>query len=120
MTIIWKLAELTGGGIDDADSEGDLLTIRVGTPVGLVHIMADVEFENDGRFLILKGVHIHSEGGPRSIGIANLRVLADFILAKVNCDEAIVEGASRSTGANPGHLPRPVRFIRRARPSQGT
>ena len=81
--------------------------------------MADIEFENDGRRLVLKGVHIHSEGGPRSIGIANLRVLADFILAKVNCDETIVEGASRTTGANPGHLPRPLRFTRRDRPADG-
>lgn len=115
----WSVEDLTGGGIEDADSDGDLLTIVVGTPVGLVHIMADVTFENRGRRLVLKGAHMHSEGGPKSIGIANLRVLADFILAKVNCDEAIVEGAPRTTGANPGHLPRPIRFARRTGPSDG-
>ena len=39
------------GGVVDADSEGDIITSNIGTPVRLVQIMAEASFELDGRRL---------------------------------------------------------------------
>ena len=84
-------------------NEGDIVTIRVETPAGLVAIMAKVAFAPG--FVQLKGTHIEG-GGPRTIGPANLRVLVKFLMKRFEVHEAIIEGAARTTGANPGHRPR--------------
>ena len=98
-------------------SEGDIMTVRIGTPEGAVTIMARVDFE--GRTLLLSKAHIQSSGGPHSIGLVNLRAMANFVLERLDCDEARVEGADRTTGANPGRAPDPLRFTRRSRPAPG-
>jgi hypothetical protein len=117
--MVWTAAELTGLGIEDASSEGNIVTISIGTPAGNVVVMAEVDLSPDGKILFARGVHIHSDAGARTIGVANLRVLAAFVLERMNCDEASVEGAVRTTGANPGHRPRVLRFTRRVDPAAG-
>ena len=119
----WAIDELTWIGADDLASEGDIITVIVSTPIGIVNVMAKVDIERDpgtGRIRVnLTGAHIHSDAGANAIGIGNLRVLADFILRKVDCDEARDEGASRTSGANPDHFPRALRFTRRGDPPHG-
>ena len=112
----WRPDELDWLGIENDGSAGDVITIRVGTPAGIVAIMGEVAIED--RTLVLRGVHI--EGArPNSVGIANLRTIAAIVLERIDCDEARVEGAARTTGANPGHQPRVVRFARRSRDPAG-
>ncbi len=108
----WPLQSLTWlGTTEDGTSEGDILTVRIGTPDGVLVVMGEVEFRD--RLVIVRGANIHAEGlGPNAVGIANLRVAAAFVLKRIDCDEARVEGAIRTSGANPGHFPRPLRFTR--------
>ena len=107
----WTPRNLTLIEVVTGLSEGDILTVRIGTPAGEVMIMARVDIR--GRTLALDRVHIQSTGGPRSIGLTNLRAIAEFALERMDCDEARIEGAARTTGANPGRTPNPLRFIRR-------
>ena len=106
----WALDDVGPIEMEPADSVGDLVTIRVMTPVGPVLIMGEIDII--GRHLLVRGVHIESDSGPLSIGIANLRTIARAVLERIDCDEARVEGAARTTGANPGHRPRALRFTR--------
>lgn len=99
--------------LDNLGSEGDVITIIVATPDGPISIMADMAIE--GRTLILRRAHIDSELGPNRVGIRNLRVVAQVVMEEADCHEARVEGASRTTGAYPGHTPMPLRFVRRDR-----
>lgn len=112
----WTTRDLTLIELVAEVSEGDIVTARFGTPSGEVQVMATVAFE--GRTMLLKGAHSHGMGGPRSVGLVNLRVLAEFALERLDCDEARIEGAVRTTGANPGHQPRQLRFTRRHRNSR--
>ena len=54
--MIWSDADIIWLGVSDADSEGNIVTINLGTPVGDVQLMADVDIE--GRTLILRGLNV--------------------------------------------------------------
>lgn len=110
----WKFTNLTSLDLAVDESDGDVLTIQIGTPSGEVKMMAEIAF--DERTLVVRGLHIHSSGGPLTVGIANLRVLVQFVLERIDCDEARIEGAIRTTGANPGRRPRGLRFTRKSDP----
>jgi hypothetical protein len=69
------------------------------TPAGQIQIMA--ELEEEGRTLRLIGMHIQG-ATANAIGIANLRVLADAVMEKMDYDAVEVEGAVGTTGAGPG------------------
>lgn len=113
----WPSDALVWNGVIEDASEGDVISIRIGTPTGELEIMASIEFKE--RTLLLIGAHIQSDGGPNSIGHGNLRSIAEFVLERIDCDEARVEGAARTTGANPGHRPRVLWFARRSRDPAG-
>ena len=117
----WSASDLTGPVVIEPDSQGNVFTIEFGTPAGRVAIMAEVELhEADGlKRIMLRRAHMHSEGGAHTIGVANLRVLAALLLERIGYDEAIVEGSARTTGANPNHTPRPIRFTCRDHPPHG-
>ena len=58
------------------------------------------EVEDLGRTLRLTGLHIQGLE-PNAIGIANLRILVDAVMRELDYDAIEVEGADRTTGANP-------------------
>ena len=79
-------------------------------------------FEIKDATIIARGVHIHGEDGvdTNSLGYATLRKIAQGVLdlEEFRYVEAIViEGAERSTGANPGRTPKPMRFRRALDPT---
>ncbi len=118
----WTTDLLTGPQIEEADSEGDIFTITFSTPAGRVWIIGAVELEDldDGRRrIVLRGAHMHSESGARSVGVSNLRAMAELLLERTHYDEVLIEGGARTTGAYPGHTPRPLRFTRRRNTSEG-
>ena len=115
----WTADELTWLGIEDASSEGNIVTISIGTPAGNVVVMAEVDLSPDGKSLFARGVHIHSDAGARTIGVANLRVMAAFVLERMNCDEASVEGAVRTDWGESGASTAFLRFTRRVDPASG-
>jgi hypothetical protein len=108
----WLPTDVTNVELVPDTSEGDIITIRVDTPAGQVRVMGDIDIV--GRVLIVRRAHIHSEQGANAVGVANLRVIAEVVLERMDCDEARIEGATRTTGASPGHRPREIRFTRRS------
>lgn len=105
----WTDADLEWLGVSDADSEGDIITISLRTPLGIIQIMAEVEIE--GRLLIMHGANIQGLE-PNVAGVSNMRALGRYVLEKVDCDEARIESTSRTTGANPGRRTGIVRLRR--------
>ena len=113
MIMPWRPSQLSLELATDA-SEGDIITARVGTPIGEILLMAEVDFEDTT--LVLRAANI--EGATaNAVGIANLRAIVQLLLERMNCDEARIEGSDRTTGANPGHRPRVIRYARRAGPA---
>src|SRR5215218_10039042 len=110
---MWRPEDVSFVLLDDQTSD-PVVTVEITVPGGKLLAMA--EPLATGRTLILRGVHVHGEGiGANQVGIANLRVLADDSLERMDLDELVAEGADRTTGANPGRRPRSLRFARRAR-----
>lgn len=106
----WTVNDITAVEIEPDHTDGGVVTIRVATPAGTVRIMGQIDIE--GRTLVVKGAHIQSDGGANAFGVVNLRVIALAVLERIDCDETRIEGAARTTGANPGHRPRVIRFTR--------
>jgi hypothetical protein len=96
--------------VEDA-TEGGVVTIRVLAPGIDVLIMG--EPEDIGTTLIARRVHIgRNAAGAWSVGTAGLRRLAQAIMTSGGYDAIIVEGHTRTSGANPGRRPRALRFTR--------
>ena len=107
----WNEDDLAFDLVTDV-TDDPVVTANVSTPDGVLTFMA--EAEDQGSILLLRGLHVQ---GARAnvIGPANLMVLAQVVMERMGYDELVVEGAPRTTGANPGRRPRPLRFSRRVR-----
>lgn len=110
MAASWSPDDIAYIGVEPGMSEGDVITVSVSTPVGVLRMIGLIEIE--GRTLLVSGFHMQG-ASPGSVGIANLRLIGAAILERIDCDEGRVEGAVRTTGASPGHRPRVVRLTRR-------
>lgn len=107
----WSLSELRLSEIEIKEADGTVAIFSVETPSGVVRILA--EATEIGRTLKLDAVHIEGPG-PNSIGLGNLRVLADLVMETLDYDQIEVHGAGRTTGAFPSEDHRPsFRFARR-------
>ena len=111
----WKAEDLTFSFRADM-SEGDIVAAVIETPVGALQVIAELEIKG-GRTLILYRLHVQTDLKPNSVGIANLRALAQHVMDRMDCDEIVIEGAPRTTGARHGRLPGRLRFARRAVPA---
>lgn len=97
------------------DTDDPVVTAEIVTPAGTLRAMAEPEWVD--RLLILHGYHMHGENvGPNEFGWRQLRWLADAVMEILDVDEIRIEGEVRTSGANPGHRPRPLRFARKIRP----
>jgi hypothetical protein len=74
-----------------------------------VKILAGVRFGD--RRLTLYGLHALGDG-PNRLGTATLLRLGRWALEALDLDELRIEGATRTSGARPGHAPRPIVFRR--------
>jgi hypothetical protein len=92
-----------------------VVTGDIETPAGRLRVMA--ELEERGRTLILHGLHVETDLKVNSVGIPNLRALAQHGMDRIDYDELIIEGAIRTTGAGHGRLPGRLRFTRRDVPA---
>ena len=76
------------------------------------------ELEEQDRTLRLVGLHIQG-AAANEVGVANLRVLIDAVMEKMDYDAIEIEGAVRTTGAGPGRRPGRLRFTYRPRSTSG-
>jgi hypothetical protein len=112
---MWDPAQVTFDLVDDMTTD-PVVTVTVSMPAGVLKLMA--EPERVGRTLILHGLHMQ-DLVPNAVGAANLMVLVDVVMERMDVDGLIVEGGLRTTGANPGRRPRVLRFTRRICPAPG-
>jgi hypothetical protein len=89
-----------------------VVTVVVSTPDGTLKFMAEPEAQ--GSTLVLRGTHAQ-DAHANAVGAGNLLVLAQALMERMGFDGLVVEGAIRTTGANPGRRPRLLRFTRRVR-----
>jgi hypothetical protein len=94
----------------ETDEDGNTVLFKIGTPSGVIEVLAEVVI--DDRCVTLIGTHIESTIGPNALGPATLRAFVLLLLQRMDLDEITIEGAARTTGANPGHTPKPIRFSR--------
>lgn len=108
---MWSADDIRFTLLDDL-SVGPVATVEIGTPNGILLVMGEPRAE--ARSLIVSGVHMHGTGiGPNGVGPRNLRVIVDALLREMDYDDVVLEGAVRTSGANPNRRPRPIRFTRR-------
>jgi hypothetical protein len=96
-------------------SDENIIVARVTTTAGTILVMAEVELA--GRSLILSGVHVQGDDvKANEIGVPGLRRIIQEAMEELGVDEIVIVGAVRTTGANPGRSPRPLRFTRNIPP----
>ncbi len=72
-----------------------------------VQVLADVELI--GRTAVLRRLHIQGSG-RNTLGLGTLRKLAEWAKVQLDVDQLRIEGATRTSGAAPGRVPRPLVF----------
>lgn len=95
-------------------TDDPVAAVVVSTPAGTLTFVAELMVEQDTLWLL--GVHVQ-DMSPNTIGPANLKVIARALMERIGYDELVVEGAIRTTGANPGRRPKSLRFSRNLRPA---
>jgi hypothetical protein len=89
------------------ETDGDVVRWVATTPKGNIEMIAKVT--RDGDTLHLNGLHIDGPGG-NELGIRGIRDLAVDLGRQHGVKKLVVHGGTRTTGANPGRVPRPVTF----------
>jgi hypothetical protein len=108
---LWKTKDISFDFVDDM-TDDPIVTLRIFTPVGPLTFMAQPVMV--GTTMVLKGSHVQ-DSTANTVGPGNLMVIAHAVMEGMELDGLVIEGAVRSTGANPGHRPRDIRFTRRVR-----
>ena len=108
---MWQADDVDFDLIDGA-TDHPVVSVMIKTPLGTLELMAEPIFGE--RRLVLRGLHVQSDDlRANTLGPANLRRLAEIAMERLDCDEIVIEGAVRTTGAGKGRRPRPTRFARR-------
>ena len=98
-------------------SDENIVVARIATSLGSILIMAEVALA--GTSLTLSGLHIQGDDvGPNEVGVAGLRRIIQEVMEELDVGEIVIVGSVRTTGANPGRAPRPLRFARKIRPAR--
>jgi len=85
--------------------DGDVVELAATKVHGEVGVITGIRQE--GQDLILSSLHMDGPGAG-SVGVATLRNLARVLGRHYNASRVIVWGGVRTTGANPGRVPRPI------------
>ncbi len=105
-----QLAAALGGGagvtVTILENDEGVVWGTAETPNGIIEFMGNLTME--GRLLIVRQLHIEGAGS----GTAGLLILSRIVQAlgrQFGATEVEIHGGVRTTGANPGHIPRPIR-----------
>jgi hypothetical protein len=88
------------------ERDGDVSLFSVEGKGGEISIVAETSME--GGTLILRNAHIQG-GGKGTSSLAELRSVLEAIGRAEGAKEVIVFGGERTSGARPGHRPRPIK-----------
>jgi hypothetical protein len=106
----WRPTEIHFDILDDL-TDHPIVTIFATTPAGVIEFMGEPVMR--GRMMIIRGAHLQTMW-PQRIGVGNLYLLARMVMERMDIDGLTIEGSLRTTGANPGRKPEPIRFTRPA------
>lgn len=105
--------------IDNSLTADPVVTVVFQTPIGHVTVMAELIVRNN--HALAGRLHIHGTSfEPGELGISGLRALAFRAMEILDVSSIQIDGARRTTGANPGNTPRPIRFTRPAASREGS
>lgn len=110
---MWSPEDISFDIVNDMTSD-PVVTVVVSTPNGTLKFMAEPEVQ--GSTLVLHGTHAQ-DARANAVGAGNLLILAQALMERMSFDGLVVEGAIRTTGANPGRRPRVLGFARHVRPA---
>jgi hypothetical protein len=103
---VWTSTEIAVE-IEDAEDRTMIATVR--TPVGELKVIAEVQLVAG----VLWARNVHVQGlSPSALGRAGLNAVARKFLEEADAEALVVEGAARTTGANPHRRPRTFRYPR--------
>lgn len=91
------------------EQDGSAIYAEVVVDRQMLSIIANVDLV-DGR-AVLKDFHIDGPG-PRALGLARLRAIVLKVMEHFDVEVLEIQGFRRTTGAVPGHVPRPLVFRR--------
>jgi hypothetical protein len=89
------------------EADGDVVELVATTANGDITVITSMTKAGDT--LILKGMHIDGPG-PGSVGLRELRSLASELGKQQGAKQVTIFGGTRTTGANPGKVSRPITF----------
>jgi hypothetical protein len=90
------------------ERDGDVVRIIGDGPKGSIEVIASMRRQGDE--LVLR--ELHADGtGPGSLGIGEVRAFARELGRQEGVRVVEIHGGTRTTGARPGKLPRPVRIL---------
>lgn len=107
---MWTLGQIVIEIVDvDGSDPPPVALIEISTPAGVVECLGELSFA--GRTLHINNFHV--DGLSRgACGLAGLNAIARKLLEVADVEQLIIQGAARTTGANPGKSPKPFRFPR--------
>ena len=91
--------------INLVEREGNVVEYALKGPRGQMNVMT--EMDRKGNTIILRGTHIEG-AGPGSQGLRELREFARLFAREQGAMKIVIEGGMRTTGANPGHIPKDI------------
>jgi len=108
---MWSASDITIL-LHDEMTDDPVVTAEIVTPDGVIWVMAEVQIAS--RAMTLTNLHTHGDDvGGGEFGARNLMRLIQAVMEAIDVDETVVVGAVRTSGANPGRRPRPLRFTRK-------
>jgi hypothetical protein len=95
--------------VEIEEAERSEIIVTIAAPVGVLRVMADVSIVER----TLRMNRTHAEGlKPGALGRAGLNAIGRKLLELADVDKIVIQGSTRTTGRNPGTIPRPIRFPR--------
>jgi len=95
------------GRVDIVDRDGDVVELLAKGSKGDISVITKMNKKGDD--LILSGTHIDG-GGKGTSSLSELKGLAKDLGRQQGVKNVIVNGGKRTTGANPGKTPRPIKI----------
>jgi filamentous hemagglutinin len=87
------------------ERDGDVAEIVIEGARAQISVITELRLEGDS--LVLSGTHVHGPGAGYS-SPAELREAARALARQFGASRVIIHGGRRTTGASPGHVPRPI------------
>jgi hypothetical protein len=97
------------------EEQSNVVVARIITGTGTLLVLSEVALI--AGVLTLRGLHIQGENvGMNELSVTGIRNVMRDAMESLDVDEIVIEGAARTTGANPGRRPRRLRFTRPVSP----